>query len=125
MLFSSYAFLIFFLPLILSAVYLNRRWNLVDVRLILLIASLAFYGTWSIKDLGLILCLIVMNYGFALAVQRWNTKLVLLSCIAVNLLVLFYFKYFDFFHDGVLTGAFGSYTEHKGHLPLGISFFTF
>ena len=122
---SSYAFLIFFLPLVLSAVYLNKRWNLTDVRLLLLVASLVFYGTWSIRDLGLIICLIVMNYGFARAVERWRVKPVLLSCIAVNLLVLFYFKYFDFFHDGVLTGAFGSYTERKIHLPLGISFFTF
>lgn len=59
------------------------------------------------------------GYG---AVSR---RTVMVLAVALNLCVLFYFKYFDFFLDTV-NGVFGAGFALRGILlPLGISFFTF
>ena len=52
-------------------------------------------------------------------------KSILITGVTINLLVLFYFKYFDFFLENV-NALFGSSWPLKHILlPLGISFFTF
>ena len=54
-----------------------------------------------------------------------NSKLIMITGVTLNLAVLFYFKYFDFFLDNV-NSLFGSSIPLKNILlPLGISFFTF
>ena len=54
-----------------------------------------------------------------------KSKIILITGVILNLLVLFYFKYFDFFIDNV-NSLFGSSIPLKNILlPLGISFFTF
>ncbi len=54
-----------------------------------------------------------------------SRRAVMVLAVAMNLGVLFYFKYFDFFLDTV-NGVFGSDFVLRGILlPLGISFFTF
>ena len=52
-------------------------------------------------------------------------KKVLIMGIILNLFVLFYFKYFDFFIDNVNTLFGSSFPLKHILLPLGISFFTF
>ena len=57
--------------------------------------------------------------------SRNKSKIVLMTGVILNLLVLFYFKYFDFFVENV-NAVFGSSFPLKHILlPLGISFFTF
>lgn len=54
-----------------------------------------------------------------------NKKTIMLAGVGVNLLLLFYFKYYDFFIENV-NAVFGSSFALKNILlPLGISFFTF
>ena len=54
-----------------------------------------------------------------------NKKLIMLAGVCANLLLLFYFKYYDFFIENV-NAIFGSSFALKNILlPLGISFFTF
>ena len=54
-----------------------------------------------------------------------KSKIILVTGVILNLLILFYFKYFDFFIDNV-NSLFGSSIPLKNILlPLGISFFTF
>ena len=133
MIFNSYAFIFVFLPLVWlgffglakSSVRLSVVW--------LCLASLFFYGWWNPKFLTLLLGSILFNYwlgcrlaptrpaAFAPAVRRWT----LVAGISVNLLLLGYFKYLNFFISTV--NALG--TQHWALLdivlPLGISFFTF
>lgn len=54
-----------------------------------------------------------------------NKKTIMLAGVGANLLLLFYFKYYDFFIENV-NAVFGSSFALKNILlPLGISFFTF
>lgn len=81
----------------------------------LIIASLFFYGYWSIEHLLLLLSSILLNYGFAFYLHGRYSKIHLALIIAVNLMPLMVYKYSDFFiaYESSLV------------LPLAISFFTF
>lgn len=126
MVFSNSIFLFIFLPVVLIGYYLLRGsarnyW--------LLLVSIVFYA-WNKPSFTFILIgSIVLNYVGALFVERAAThvksKIWLWIVVAGNLLVLFYFKYFNFtlntinqlFHKNI------EFTEVL--LPIGISFFTF
>lgn len=121
MVFSSITFLFYFLPIFLVFYFATPFKNTV-----LLIASLFFYA-WG--ELGYVLLMVVsiaMNYVFGLNITPKNqvdgskAKLFLLLAVALNLLLLAYFKYFNFFVIGLL-----GWQSDSVHLPLGISFFTF
>ena len=96
MVFSNSVFLFVFLPIALVGYYLLRGkarnyW--------LLIISLVFYG-WNRPDfLWILIASILLNYVSALLVASIHKKsiklLVLWIGIAGNLLLLFYFKYFN------------------------------
>ena len=54
-----------------------------------------------------------------------NKKMIMLAGVGANLLLLFYFRYYDFFVENV-NAVFGSSFALKNILlPLGISFFSF
>lgn len=98
--------------------------------ILLLLASLVFYAWGEPVYIVLLLVSIAANYGIGLLLgcQRDESvaaKTVLAAGILVNLGILGYYKYFDFFLRIVnrLTGS-----EHEMRnipLPIGISFFTF
>ena len=54
-----------------------------------------------------------------------NKKMIMLAGVGANLLLLFYFKYYDFFVENVNTVFGSSFALKNILLPLGISFFTF
>jgi alginate O-acetyltransferase complex protein AlgI len=104
-------------------------------KLFLLGASYFFYGTWSIPFIGLILVSTSLDYWiskriFASTDTRLR-KLLLVTGIAVNLIILGIFKYCNFFIDTTnSTLAFLHLQAVYIHplkllLPLGISFYTF
>src|SRR4029450_4256055 len=70
-------------------------------RLLLLLASNIFYGYWDWRFLGLIWLTTVMDFSVALLVEHQPTvgrrKAVLAISVVVNLALLGFFKYFDFF----------------------------
>lgn len=133
MVFSSLQFLFFFLPCVLLAYFLspNRARNAV-----LLIFSLAFYLWGAGELLAVLVASIVLNYSFGLGVDRARREgqharvrgLVTLG-VAVNLAILGYFKYANFFVSQVDGAAralgFDSLPWDDVLLPIGISFFTF
>lgn len=126
MLFNSYDYLIYFLPLSLAAFFvLGRRASWAIGALVA--ASLVFYGWWNPKYLPLILASIGFNFAIGRmlrAAGRHATAL--LACgVGANLLLLGVFKYADFAVRNVadLTGL--SLALPHIVLPLGISFFTF
>ena len=124
MLFSSYQFLFLFLPLVLAAYYAVRISRGAQSALAVLIAaSFAFYASWNPLYLGLLLCSIAMNYaiGTRLGAQAARRKTWLVVGIALNLLILGYFKYTHF-----LLSVIAPQTRIEAIiLPLGVSFFTF
>lgn len=132
MLFNSYTFIFIFLPVVLGGFFLIGRWHRSSAALWLLVASLVFYGLWSYAYVGLLLLSICFNYGAGLAIVRSvsshrtsRVRWMLWIAVTVDLGLLAYFKYFNFFIDtlGVLTGASWGLAEIV--LPVGISFYTF
>lgn len=132
MLFNSYIFILIFLPatlllFFLSARFLGRRAAISG----LIAASLFFYGWWDPRFLPVLLGSVFFNYaiGTSLAdsgrLSAATRRLLLTLGIISNLLLLGYFKYFDFFiiNLNAVTGL--AISERNIVLPLAISFFTF
>jgi alginate O-acetyltransferase complex protein AlgI len=138
MLFNSYEFIFLFLPIALIGFWLlsaAKQYSLVTFWLILL--SLFFYFVWSPKFLLLLIASITVNWsiGELLARQREKLpsqeqmaigiKLTTILGIGLNLALLGYFKYINFFIDN-LNGLGANLGPIEGLiLPLGISFYTF
>ncbi|MCC7516972.1 MAG: MBOAT family protein [Pseudomonadales bacterium] len=128
MIFSSYIFVLAFLPLTVCGYWLIQRWRGLEWSMAWLTAcSLFYYGWWNPVYLLLIGTLMLVNYGLGLLIhqRRFAPKLLMIGGVAFNLIVLGYFKYMDFFIS-TFNDATGS-NYHLLHivLPLGISFFTF
>ena len=129
MVFSSYRFILVFLPAVLFLYYLlSRLKNGIWQRLFLISASLVFYGYDNPRYLFLLLGSIAVNYILALAMQSAEgktRKFWLALGVVFNVALIGYFKYFDFFLQN-LNLALGSRIPLRHILlPLGISFFTF
>lgn len=126
MVFSSVIFLCFFLPAFLI-VYssLPRQWK----NSWILFASLAFYTWGAPKFVFVLLISSLLDYGLTQHSEFRTKKLLVSLGIAVNLLTLVIFKYFNFFIENVesvfqsLGFGFPDFMEIA--LPIGISFFTF
>ena len=134
MVFSSSVFLCAFLPAVLLLYFLvpNSTWR----NTLLFFASLLFYAWGEPKNLLLLLASILINYLLALGIDRLRaagkggTKALLAAAVAVNLSILFVYKYLGFAADNLnaLLGLLGSRTSlprPRLALPIGISFFTF
>lgn len=91
--------------------------------------SLWFYGYFNPSYLLIIIGSIVFNYTISKVIERFGgghtRKILLLFGIAVNLALIFYFKYYDFFIENVNIVFRKSFELKYIALPLGISFFTF
>lgn len=131
MLFNSYVFMLAFLPLTLLGYFLLGRLpeKIQLNKVFLVLASFLFYGYNNPSYVPIIAGSILINYALSqlmLAQQKKALRLpLMLLGLFLNLGVLFYFKYHDFFFEN-LNGAFGLHlTLNHLALPLGISFFTF
>ncbi len=128
MLFNSYVFVLLFLPLSVLGFLGFARWGHRHLAIgWLVLASLFFYGWWNPPYLGLILGSILFNYtvGLVLARPGLPRKALLVLGVAVNLSLLGYFKYANFFVNN-LNAAAGTHLHLAPIvLPLAISFFTF
>lgn len=132
MVFSSYEFLLIFLPVVLTGYFLLAQVsNAVFQKLFLLGASLFFYGYYHVGYLLLIIASMLFNYLIAVFIQRQPEEKVKLRIFLLTLGVLFnvgligYYKYFDFFLSAINDIAGTEFVLRHILLPLGISFFTF
>jgi D-alanyl-lipoteichoic acid acyltransferase DltB (MBOAT superfamily) len=136
MIFTSWVFLIFLAAALAAYFLLGRWWRAQNI--LLLVASYVFYGFWDWRFLGLLVGMTAVNYGAGWAISRQpdgdifrgKKRLWLGVAIAIDLLVLAAFKYFNFFDTSLinLLSSFGVHLDAvslKVILPLGISFFTF
>ncbi|MEH6632297.1 MAG: MBOAT family O-acyltransferase [Halopseudomonas aestusnigri] len=126
MLFNSYEFIFIFIPLVLSGYYLSDHlFNKTIQKVVLVTASLFFYGYWNHYYLPLIVLSVLFNYFSAIIIYNQKNKAYLLFAISVNLFSIVYFKYANFFIENI-NHAFGSSIIFEDIiLPLAISFFTF
>ena len=129
MLFNSFEFIFVFLPVVLLAYFGLNRLNLHQwAKGVLVLASLYFYAFFNTSYLPIIVSSILVNYGVAVGMRKWDgvTKKVLFGIgLLFNLGMLGYFKYTDFMIENVNALLNTSYTLKNILLPLGISFFTF
>ena len=126
MLFNSYEYLLYFLPLSLIGFFaLGSRpaWSVAW----LTVASLFFYAWWDPRYLPLILASIAFNFaiGRVLRGQPARARLVLGCGVAGNLALLGVFKYADFALSNLAALLGKPLPLPHLVLPLGISFFTF
>ena len=130
MVFNSVQFAIFF-----AVVYaLYRALPHRGQNRMLLVASYVFYAAWDWRFLGVLIGSTVIDFHVAHYIHRHpdrqERRLALLLSLFYNLGVLGFFKYFNFFADG-LGGLFSVVGWRMDPftlqviLPMGISFYTF
>ncbi len=129
LLFNSFHFALFMLPVLAVYPLLNRRGQ----NLFLLGASYVFYGSWDWRFLSLIMASTVVDYLCALRIEAEEgprRRRYLVTSLVFNLGLLGVFKYFNFFMDSLqgMLGQVGialSPMAVEIILPVGISFYTF
>ena len=130
MVFSSLEFLLLFLTVTLS-IYFIVPLKLRNI--VLLIVSLIFYGWGEPVYVFLMMFTITVDYVFGLFVERAllrddrkRARLHLVLSIVINLAILGFFKYYDFFVSNLrLIPGLGWLPLLGIELPIGISFYTF
>jgi alginate O-acetyltransferase complex protein AlgI len=141
--FSSFLFLFYFLPVALAAYYASPRRAR---HLILTIASYVFYGWANPLFLPLLLFSTAVDYFAGLALARYppiedatgrlrrptGAKVALIASVVSNLTLLGFFKYYNFAAENIDAlaqrlglPALGLDAALRVTLPLGISFYTF
>jgi D-alanyl-lipoteichoic acid acyltransferase DltB (MBOAT superfamily) len=133
MIFNSTKFILIFLPTVFFVYFtLNRLRFITAGKAWLVVASLVFYGYWSVAFIPLLLLSITVNYfiGHRLASREKTSnqrpsKTILVVGISLNLILLAYFKYTIFFIDNINTFTSTNLFIEQIALPLGISFYTF
>ena len=145
MLFNSYIFIFIFLPIALIGWYgLNRFGWYKSASLFLSAMSLWFYAYFNVRYLAIILCSIGLNFFLSFLLTKipavpqtvehtdgkktplpFMNRMGLLAGLLLNLGILFYFKYYDFFIENINLAFHADFNLKHILLPLGISFFTF
>jgi alginate O-acetyltransferase complex protein AlgI len=126
MLFSSFTFLFQFLPATVLAFAAARQQSPRAGILVLVGASLFFYGAWKPIYLVLFLASIGINFGLGLRMaDPLKRRTIGVFGVALNLAALGYFKYAGFLIDSVSALSSTPLPFANIVLPLGISFFTF
>lgn len=132
MLFNSFTFFIFLL--IIFPLYWFFKDKIKIQNLILLVGSYIFYGWWDWRFLSLIAISSFSDYWLAILINESNQnrkrKFYLIISIIINIGILGFFKYFNFFVDSfsILLNSIGLQANPRSLniiLPVGISFYTF
>ena len=118
--FSSYDFILLFLPLCLITFYLIRLFSLrlgsaggrKLIKIFLILISIVFLSFSGLRNVIILLISIVLNAVFLSILGKKKIKPVFIAGIAANILFLFLFKY-------------GSAVTSFLYFPIAISFYTF
>jgi len=133
MLFNSIAFALF-LPIVFSLYWLIGRDRFKAQNAFMIVASYVFYGWWDWRFLFLIFISSVVDFILGLRIPKTESprgrKALLLLSLLVNLGILGFFKYFNFFIDSFAAlissvGLQANVPSLRIILPVGISFYTF
>ncbi|WP_339135052.1 MAG: MBOAT family O-acyltransferase [Candidatus Electrothrix sp. GW3-4] len=130
MIFNSFTFFLFFISVFCCYLLLKQKGQ----NRLLLVASCFFYGCWDYRFLLLLLLTVVVDYSAARLIHASENekrrKRTLLFSVFVNLGILSYFKYANFFLENalLLLNSIGFHVDPMTLqiiLPVGISFYTF
>jgi len=133
MLFNSIEFAIY-LPIIFFIYWLIGNKNIKQQNLLILFASYVFYGWWDWRFLSLIVFSSSIDFfigkNLSQTEEKYKRKILLVISVLVNLGLLGFFKYFNFFSESfadafTLLGRPIEPTRLNIILPVGISFYTF
>jgi len=133
LLFNSFEFAVF-LPLVFILYWYVFNKNLKVQNAFLLVVSYIFYGWWDWRFLSLIFVSSLVDFQIGkslnLAEKPGHRKFLLALSILINLGILGFFKYFNFFAESFVSAfsLFGKSFEVNRLellLPVGISFYTF
>lgn len=129
MLFSSVLFLLYFLPVFL-AIYFILPAKLKNY--FILVASILFYAWGSPKFVWILSAAVIFDFLIAHLIHKSEgpqRKIILFFGVAVNVCMLLYFKYFNFFIENInallYTVGIQQVNFTRVVLPIGISFFVF
>lgn len=132
MLFNSLAFIFIYMPIVLAGYFLIAKKSYQGALAWLAVASIFFYGYWSIRALPILLTSICINYWFGTLLAKQELKyrkFILIIAIGANLAALGYYKYINFFIDNINDVRDLMELDPLDSigmlLPIGISFFTF
>ena len=132
MLFNSYYFIFWFLPIALFFYHLSLRLNRkIFSKIVLLSFSIIFYALWKFDFLIQFLLIILANYVFSILINKYReihfnkSRALFYLGLFVNLIFLFYYKYLFFISEqlSLFLNFDNKFTQII--MPLGISFFTF
>ena len=128
MLFSSATFLFVFLPAVTLLYYIIPARFRTARNMLLTLVSILFYAWGEPRFVVVMLAMIAVNWALALLAEAQGDKyrrMVLVTAVAVNISLLFVFKYLTFVLEN--TNRFLGLSIHVPSitLPIGISFFTF
>ena len=130
MVFSSYIFLLVFLPAVVIGYYALRARGAYGASVtFLLVSSFVFYAYWSVAHLALLLGSIAVNFVIGRQAAKGPAKPyrrgAVIFGVVFNMSLIFAFKYLDFAGSNLAALAGGDWKLLNILLPLGISFFTF
>ena len=127
MIFSSLTFLFVYLPITLLLYFIvPLKWR----NLVLLVVSLFFYGWGEPVYISIMVVSILIDYTHGLLVDKYRdndkkARWFVVESVIFNLLLLGFFKYWDFFAANLSLIPGVSIPQFGIPLPIGISFFTF
>jgi alginate O-acetyltransferase complex protein AlgI len=129
-LFSSYIFILGFLPIaFFGFIWLRAARGSRAAAMWVVAASAVFYGWWSVVHLALLIGLLVLNFVVGNAIFRLRGTLlgrsILTAGVAVNVGALVWFKYAGFLGNVIVPETAAAWRLADIVLPLAISFFTF
>lgn len=133
MVFNSLDFAVF-LPIVFGLYWAFDRWGTRAQNLLLLVASYVFYGWWDPRFLSLLAFSSLVDYFVGIGLSRTDDpkgrKALIGLSLVVNLGLLGFFKYFNFFAESFAEAftLMGHYIRPESLdivLPVGISFYTF
>jgi len=130
MVFSSSLFLLYFFPIFLLVYYLaDTKYK----NAVILVFSVFFYMWGAPRFVSVILGSIIVDYYLSHAIfnsEGKKKKTILIFSVCLNVSILLYFKYANFFVENINEvlrglGSTGPIKWTSIALPIGISFFTF
>ncbi|MDA8943028.1 MBOAT family protein [Alphaproteobacteria bacterium] len=131
MIFSSYLFLLVFVPVLLVVLTALQSGSSLSRCYVLVLASLGFYAWYDWRYLALIVASAIINFQIARAIECQNVKkgigrkALLIIGVVFNLTLLSYFKYVDFLLVSINSLLSTEFQLFNVLMPIGISFFTF
>lgn len=130
MLFNSYVFILLFLPVCFTGYFVLNHFKKYNIAQAFVLAmSLWFYGYFNYSYVIIIVASILVNFFIYRLICKksgsTSSKIWMITGVVLNLCVLGYFKYMDFFISNINSVFKTNFNLLHIILPLGISFFTF